>query len=458
MRQAFAFAVKRTASITKAAVATVLAIGILAGAAPAAEANSKYAAIVIDARTGETLYSRNADAARYPASLTKMMTLYMLFEAMAAGRVNKSTPVPFSKNAAAEPPTKLGVKAGGAVPVETAIYALITRSANDVATAVGEMLAGSEQAFAQRMTARARSLGMGSTTFRNAHGLPNTAQKTTARDLAILAIALREHFPQYYSYFSTRGFNYGKQRINTHNRMFGRIEGVDGLKTGYTRASGFNLATSVRAGGRSVVAVVMGGQSGRSRDDHMAELLREYLPKASTRGGGALVARGPVAREVAEIAQTAAAAVASAVTLPHRDAPTPDSRPAEMATAFAEPARAVAAAVVPAARPSAPIQEEVGEGDIDTVETSSTTAPIHGWVIQIASTGSESEALDLLSRTAAEHARILAGRTPFTEPFVKDGVRYHRARYAGFSSKNAAWDACGALKKQRVACYAVLQQ
>jgi len=457
VRQAFAFAVKRTASIMKAAVASVLAMGILAGASPAAEANSKYAAIVIDARTGKTLYARNADAARYPASLTKMMTLYMLFEAMAAGRVNKSTPVPFSKNAAAEPPTKLGVKAGGAVPVETAIYALITRSANDVATAVGEMLAGSEQAFAQRMTARARSLGMGSTTFRNAHGLPNTAQKTTARDLAILSVALREHFPQYYSYFSTRGFNYGKQRINTHNRMFGRIEGVDGIKTGYTRASGFNLATSVQAGGRYVVAVVMGGQSGRSRDDHMAELLREYLPKASTRGGGALVARAPIGREVAEIAQSAVAAVAS-VALPHRDAPTPDSRPAETATAFAAPERVVTAAVVPAARPSMPVQEEIGEGDIDTVETGSTTAPIHGWVIQIASAGSESEALDLLSRTAAEHARVLAGRTPFTEPFVKDGVRYHRARYAGFASKNAAWDACGALKKQRVACYAVLQQ
>lgn len=457
MRQAFAFAVKRTASITKAAIATVLAMGILAGAAPAAEANSKYAAIVIDARTGKTLYARNADAARYPASLTKMMTLYMLFEAMTAGRVNKSTPVPFSKNAAAEPPTKLGVKAGGAIPVETAIYALITRSANDVATAVGEMLAGSEQAFAQRMTARARSLGMGSTTFRNAHGLPNTAQKTTARDLAVLSIALREHFPQYYSYFSTRGFNYGKQRINTHNRMFGRIEGVDGIKTGYTRASGFNLATSVQAGGRNVVAVVMGGKSGRSRDDQMAALLREYLPKASTRGGGALVARAPIDRN--EIAPTAPAAIASALALPRRNAPTPDSRPTEtVASAFAAPERMTTAAIVPAARPSMPMQEEIGEGDIDTVETSSTTAPIHGWVIQIASAGSESDALDLLSRTAAEHARILAGRTPFTEPFVKDGVRYHRARYAGFNSKNAAWDACGALKKQRVACYAVLQQ
>src|SRR5690606_11239401 len=131
--------------------------------------------------------------------------------------------------------------------------------------------------------------------------------KTTARDLAILSIALREHFPQYYAYFSVRSFNYGKQRINTHNRMFGRIEGVDGLKTGYTRASGFNLATSVRAGGRSVVAVVMGGQSGRSRDDHMAQLLREYLPKASTRGGGALVARAPAGRN--EIAPTAPAAI-----------------------------------------------------------------------------------------------------------------------------------------------------
>ena len=243
--------------------------------------DAKYSAIVIDANTGKTLFSANAGEARYPASLTKMMTLYLVFERLASGKIKKSTQVPFSAHAAAQPPTKLGVKAGKSVSVETIIYSLVTKSANDSAAAIAEYLGGSEDGFARMMTAKAKKLGMTGTLFQNASGLPDPDQHSTARDLAVLGLALREHFPQYYGYFSTRSFTYGRQRMANHNRLLGRVKGIDGIKTGYTRASGFNLVTSVGDGKRRIVAVVMGGQTGRARDNHMADLIKKYLPKAS---------------------------------------------------------------------------------------------------------------------------------------------------------------------------------
>ncbi|MBE0693661.1 MAG: D-alanyl-D-alanine carboxypeptidase, partial [Aquamicrobium sp.] len=290
VRKASASFLSRFTTQARLLIVLLAATFIAAGMTGQAAANSRYAAYVIDANTGQVLFSRNADARRYPASLTKMMTIYLIFEAIESGRITEKTQVPFSRNAASEPPTKLGVKAGGSITVETAIRALVTRSANDVSTAIAELIGGSEANFARMMTAKAKQLGMNSTQFRNAHGLPNAQQYTTARDMAILGVALREHFPRRYDYFATRSFAYGKQRISTHNRLLGRIEGVDGIKTGYTRASGFNLVTSVRSNGRSVVAVVMGGQSGKSRDDHMAALIREHLPRASRKDNGPLVA------------------------------------------------------------------------------------------------------------------------------------------------------------------------
>ncbi|RUX28603.1 D-alanyl-D-alanine carboxypeptidase, partial [Mesorhizobium sp. M4A.F.Ca.ET.050.02.1.1] len=184
-----------------------------------------------------------------------------------------------SAHAAAEPPTKLGVKPGGSVSVDTAILSMVTKSANDSATALGELLGGNEANFARMMTAKARALGMNGTVFRNANGLPDPGQFTTAHDMAMLGIALREHFPQYYGYFSQRSFLYGRRRINGHNRLLGRIKGVDGIKTGYTRASGYNLVSSVNDGDRKLVAVVMGGASGRARDNQMAGLINAYMPK-----------------------------------------------------------------------------------------------------------------------------------------------------------------------------------
>lgn len=246
--------------------------------------SEKYAAIVVDTNNGRVLFQENARDLRYPASLTKMMTLYMLFEAMDGGRIGPQDEIPVSAYAAKRPPSKIGLKAGQSIDVRTAILALSVRSANDVAAAIGEHLGGSEDRFAAMMTAKARSLGMQSTVFRNASGLPDEGQRTTAYDMAILAMSLRKRFPHHYHYFGNREFSYAGKVIRGHNNLLGRVAGVDGLKTGYIRASGFNLATSVGRGGRRIVAIVMGGESAKARDVHMEELIEYYLPRASLAG------------------------------------------------------------------------------------------------------------------------------------------------------------------------------
>ncbi len=262
-----------------------------------------------------------------------------------------------------------------------------------MATALGEYLGGTEDQFARLMTAKAHALGMSRTTFRNANGLPDADQMTTAHDMARLGIALREHFPQYYDYFSTRSFVYDHRRMANHNHLLGRVKGMDGIKTGYTHASGFNLVASVKNDGRSIVAVVMGGRTAHSRDQQMVELVGRYLPKASTRGSGDLIDKAPL--------------VASAIVLPRKDAPTPDFRPSRAA---AEPA---AAPVIAYAEPASEAGTAGGEAsaaggrsgqeralpsqEVDTVETASTTPS--GWVIQVASLGSAQDARDFLSRT-----------------------------------------------------------
>jgi D-alanyl-D-alanine carboxypeptidase len=246
--------------------------------------SEKYAAIVVDANTGRVLFEKDSRQPRYPASLTKMMTLFMLFEALDEGRVTLDTQIPVSAYAAKRPPSKIGFKPGQSIDVRSAILALCIRSANDVAAAVGEYLGGTEERFAAMMTAKARSLGMQGTTFRNASGLPDDAQRTTAHDMAILGMTLRKRFPHHYHYFGNREFAYAGKVIRGHNDLLGRVAGVDGLKTGYIRASGFNLATSVGRGGRRIVAVVMGGETAKARNAHMEELIEHYLPRASAGG------------------------------------------------------------------------------------------------------------------------------------------------------------------------------
>ncbi|WP_372421735.1 serine hydrolase [Salinarimonas chemoclinalis] len=265
-------------------LATMLLCGLAALLVhvPRAEAayNPPYAAFVMDVKTGEVLHAENADARRYPASLTKVMTLYMLFEQLESGRLQLDSPLRVSARAAAEPPSKIGVRAGSTIQVEAAILALVTKSANDVAAVVAENLGGSVENFARQMTERARQLGMSNTTFRNPHGLPNSGQVTTARDMATLAVAIQDRFPRYYGYFQRRSFAFAGTTHRNHNRLLGRVEGVDGIKTGFIRASGFNLMTNAKANGRHIVTIVMGGRSGAHRDGIVGRLVERWLPRA----------------------------------------------------------------------------------------------------------------------------------------------------------------------------------
>ena len=326
-------------------------------ASPAAD--SRYAAIVVDSATGEVLFAKNADARRYPASLTKIMTLYILFEEMQKGRYTEASKLEVSAKAAAQAPSKLGVKAGQTITVGEAIRALVTKSANDAAMVVAENVSGSEDAFAKRMTATARRIGMHGTTFRNPNGLPNPGQVTTARDMATLGLAVQTRFPEEYKYFSDPLLRLPRRRvIGNHNRLLGTVEGVDGIKTGYIRASGFNLVTSVKRDGRQLVAVVMGGATGRSRDAHMAELVRTWLPKATvTRSTQPLVAsvRGgwKLPQTQAEVAAADPTTEAPMDLTPAKvAAPAAVAAPADVAEA---PAREVVVAVrVPMSAPARP--------------------------------------------------------------------------------------------------------
>src|SRR6201989_132267 len=241
-----------------------------------------FASIIVDANSGATLSANNPDALRHPASLTKIMTLYLLFERLDAGKIKLDSEMSVSEHASEQAPTKLGLRPGGAITVEDAIKGLVTRSANDAAVVIAETIAGDEDDFAKLMTRKARSLGMTRTVYRNASGLPDSDQVTTARDQSTLGRAIQDRFPRYYRYFSTAAFNYHGQSIRNHNHLLGSVEGVDGIKTGYTRASGFNLVTSMRRGNRHLIGVVLGGRSGGSRDAIMRNLLAENLEKGAT--------------------------------------------------------------------------------------------------------------------------------------------------------------------------------
>jgi len=276
--------------LARRCITAFLALAVLAGCTPTTPTEQvlavpapqqKYAAIVVDAKTGKSLFEVNSTQPRYPASLTKMMTLYLLFEALESGRITKGTQIPVSAHAASQPPTKLRFRPGETIDVDSAIRALVVKSANDVAVAVGEYLAGSEEAFAAAMTSKARQIGMRATVFRNASGLPDDGQHTTARDMAVLGMALRVHFPQYYFYFSATDFMFRGKLVRGHNDMLGRVRGVDGIKTGYIRASGFNIVTSYSADGRQIVVVVMGADSARQRNDHAEALLQRALSPAA---------------------------------------------------------------------------------------------------------------------------------------------------------------------------------
>lgn len=475
----------RTLGFSWLRVAAVASLGTFAAGGALA---ATQAAIVVDAKTGKVLYANNADAKAYPASLTKMMTLYLVFEALEARRISLDTRITVSKYAASQPPSKLGVPAGRTITVKDAILSLVTRSANDMATALAEHLGGSESQFAVKMTARARSLGMRNTTFKNPHGLPNTAQVTTARDMAILGRALQDRFPTYFRYFKTTSFTYNGAKIGNHNRLLGRVDGVDGIKTGYTRASGFNLVTSVNLPDRRIVAVVLGGSSGASRDAQMEKLVNQYITKAS---------RGP--RTAALILPTGVSGAyeASEEALDEpalvSDLPLPRLRPDTIVTAYAaEQTGSVTAAVAATAvatggeAPSADIATLIPEdyraqGDIaDDLDAADVTPPppapiasvqaddigmdrfadmptMTGWKIQLAAAPTQQAALAVLQKARSEGAAIFADAAPYTEPVEKGSETLYRARFAGFSGKAEAQAACAFLVKRKFACYAIAE-
>ncbi|MEM1045331.1 MAG: D-alanyl-D-alanine carboxypeptidase family protein [Pseudomonadota bacterium] len=235
-----------------------------------------YAAIVVDVRSGKVLHEVDSESLRYPASLTKMMTLFLVFEDLKSGKLSLNTRWRVSRNAARTPPAKIGVKAGTTISVRDAIRALSVKSANDVAAVVAENMAGSEAAFAARMTAMARALGMTSTRFVNASGLPDTRQVTTARDMAILGRALKLRHSRYARNFAAREFKYGGRRFRATNRLLGNVRGVDGIKTGYIRLSGYNLVASAKRGRKHIIVVVIGGKSGKARNAEVTRLIERY--------------------------------------------------------------------------------------------------------------------------------------------------------------------------------------
>ncbi len=385
--------------------------------ASSAHANPRHASIVIDANSGEVLHESNADASRYPASLTKMMTLYLLFEALEQRKMTVDTRMPVSIHAASMPPTKINLQTGDSLSVRDAIPALIVRSANDVAAVVAEALGSTETNFARMMTDKARKLGMHSTTFRNASGLPDNEQKTTARDLVTLSARLMKDFPQYYHYFSTRSFSYKGTVYNSHNRMVSNTRGVDGLKTGFIRASGFNVATSAKRGERRVIAVVMGGPTAASRDQHMSQLLDR-----SFSGGGA-------PQQIENITQARITPVA----VKKINTPASPSKPAPALNRTPEPIAA----------------QKAAHTDIRAEPHKVSTLQNKSWEIQIGSY----HAHDRAHAQAQAATRWISGSIVITEVEVSNRKLY-RARLVGLQ-ENQARSACQNLSRQKMECLVV---
>jgi len=335
-----------------------------------------FASIVVDGNSGSVLQAASPDALRHPASLTKVMTLYLLFERLETGRLKLDSALKVSEHASEQAPTKLGLKPGQTITVEDAIKGIVTKSANDAAATVAENLGGDEENFAKLMTQKAHALGMAHTTYVNASGLPDDDQVTTARDQAVLGRAIQDRFPRYYRYFSTESFVYHGEAMRNHNHLLGAVEGVDGIKTGFTRASGFNLLTSLHRDGRYLVAVVMGGPSASERDERMRELIGAHIKQAAVRRTAPIVAEAAERREevftkpAARADRTATASVEPRTTAGSNDpirpllvktisyrtapvqttslAPMPALVPIAAATAAAVPQPSAAVATVPA--------------------------------------------------------------------------------------------------------------
>jgi D-alanyl-D-alanine carboxypeptidase len=407
--------------------------------------------IMLDADTGQVLGEHDADVLTYPASLTKMMTLYLTFEALNQGRIQLNQPFQVSEHAATRAPSKLALTPGETVTVRDLILGIVTKSANDAATVLAEGLGGSEANFARLMTWKARQLGMNHTWYQNASGLPNPDQRTTARDVARLALALYHQFPREYRYFSTQEFDFHGQIVHGHDHLLEWYPGADGIKTGFVNASGFNLASSAVRDGHRLIGVIMGGRSARSRDIQMASLLDQ---------GFAIVARHPAP-------QSGEPVVAAATPAAPRAAPAVATAAPRVATAAAAPATAAAApAVVAAARPaSAPVEDAPARyGFLGNVArhlapvAKAEAAPLprekpdaaEEWAIQIGA---------FHAKAAAEHAEkrihalsILRGKQQqILPPGKSERGGFYRARLLHFTPKGAQ-AACEELRHKGFAC------
>jgi D-alanyl-D-alanine carboxypeptidase len=455
-----------------------------------------FAAFVIDANSGAVLHQDSADAARHPASLTKIMTLYLLFERLEAGKIKLDTPLAVSARAAGQAPSKLGLKPGQTISVEDAIKALVTKSANDIAVVIAESLANSEEEFARLMTQKARALGMTRTVYRNASGLPDPEQITTAREQALLGRAVQDRFPRYYRYFATHVFNYNGRAMSNHNKLL-NVAGVDGIKTGYTHASGFNLVSSMRRGGRHIVAVVLGGSSGKARDAHMRGLVGKYIELASAKRTAPMIAEAEPARQAAKFtvataplpapvpdpSPTAALAPAIPAVAAAATAPPPGStepiRPVTVKTISVKagtPSEGSTAATqisAPAAPQTAsepvpaPVQvasaEQGSAGPVAALPAKATVSqpppmpkahPRNGWVVQVGAFEDESEAKQRLNSAQIRAKSLLGAADAFTEKVVKGDKAFYRARFAGLD-KETAEAACKYLKRNDIACMAL---
>lgn len=424
-----------------------------AGPVSAVGPESKYAAIVVDATTGEVLYAKRADAPRYPASITKVMTLYLTFEAMAQGRLSPDEMITVSRHAASQSPTKLGVPAGSTVSVDDAIRSLTTKSANDMAVALAEHIAGTESRFAALMTLRAQELGMRNTRFVNANGLPDSRQISTARDIAVLSRAIIRDFPQYYPYFSQKTFTYRGQVMNNHNRLLFDMPGVDGLKTGFTNASGYNLAATAVRDGHRLIGVVLGGSSNASRDAHMRDLLQTGFDVMRRRDNGEqiLVAQnmfeheplGPVAPAYGQGDEEAEAMLADQsfdgdVTTPSRPVPYSQLASLPKVTEMTDDG--------PVSRPAAaPVERAVAR------TSAKARKPAGEYVVQVGAFRSRSDARSQLSKiekSFAKHFDDVEGVVG-----AKAGG-FFRSQFTGFT-EDAAKAACSALKAKKMSCLVI---
>ncbi|MDX5433880.1 MAG: D-alanyl-D-alanine carboxypeptidase [Halomonas sp.] len=405
-----------------------------------AQANPRYAAIVIDVESGDVLHAANADASRYPASLTKMMTLYMLFEALENGSVRLDQPLSVSSHAASMPASKLWLAAGSSITAEEAIKALVVRSANDVAVVVAEALGGTESSFARMMTQRANELGMADTVFRNASGLPDNAQVTTARDMATLSIRVMQDFPQYYHYFSTQSFTYRGTTHTSHNRLLRNYAGADGLKTGFIRASGFNVATSAVRDNRRIVSVVMGGFTAASRDTHMADLLDRGFARLSMLQRGDWIARADVLGDRMELPDSSSASAQQLAAAPEPQ-PQPASSESERRYSFQSEMG------VEMGSADDPIRALIAQADAPQQRAGG------NWAVQVGAFNDPDQARYLASRAADQLASLLSEvRVSVAESGGEQ--RVFRARLVDLQESDAH-SACNSLRAQGMDCMVV---